>query len=360
MDDKESALSSRVLHVISKGEVGGAQTSLLNYVEALSKTFEQIVFIGGKHRFLGVCLDEMQIKNYQIDFNSIAGIIQFSSKLRLHKGRNDPVVIIHSFIASAITRILLTGSCIKIIYVVHGFVGNPSVSFLKRSIGLIVEKSLKRGVHKYIAITNYEKTLIQRFLKREATVIPNTTNIRRADRVRKRKLHQIICLSRFAKPKRNLLIAKSFLTSRLLNHPNYILSFFGVGPDLEKCKLLTENKATNIEYHQPVNDVKTILETAGSLILMSDHEGLPMTILEALASDIPIICSSIVELKQIFQSEGQANILFCNNNETDLTEVFNRYGNWIKSLEIGKNEKYFEDNFSCNHVRKLIQDAIEN
>ena len=351
-------MSSSVLHVISKGEVGGAQTSLLNYVEALSNTFEQSVFIGGKNRFLGSRLDEMQINNHQVDFNSAAGIIHFASKLRLYKWRNNPIIITHSFIASAITRILLTGSGVKIIYVVHGFVGNPSVSYLKRFIGLIVEKFLRRGVHKYIAITNYEKTLIQRFLKREALVIPNTTNLPKFNRVVRGKSHRIICLSRFAKPKLNFLIVKSFLASKLLNHPNYVLSFFGVGPDLEKCKLLTKNKKTNIEYHQPVNDVKTILETASSLILMSDHEGLPMTILEALASDIPIICSDIIELKQIFQDGGQANILFCKNNETDLINIFNEYEDWIKSLEIGKNEKYFDDNFSCKHVRKLIQDAI--
>ena len=50
----------------------------------------------------------------------------------------------------------------------------------------------------------------------------------------------------------------------------------------------------------------------------------------------------------------------CKNNETDLTNVFNGYEDWIKSLEIGKNEKYFNNNFSCNYVRKLIQDAIKN
>ena len=95
-------------------------------------------------------------------------------------------------------------------------------------------------------------------------------------------------------------------------------------------------------------------------ILMSKHEGLPMTLLEALSNDTPIICSSIPELTELFKDTSEVNIRFCNNDVRSLTDVFNSYDEWIASIENGKNKKYFIKTFENKQIKKLIVDAVKN
>lgn len=360
MDYKEGSLSKLVIHVITKGDVGGAQTSLLNYVEALSADFHQQVFIGGANGFLAGQLDKMKISNFRFDFKSIKSIAQLYHRLLPIANDTPPIIMTHSFIASSIVRFLLIGSGVKIIYVIHGFIGNPSIRLLRRIIGICIEKFLNRCVDKYIVITNYEKTLVQKYLKREAIVIPNTTKLPKPMRRPEKKVKKIVCLSRFSQPKLNLLIVKSFFSSVLFNDPKYELLFFGLGPDLEKCKEITKHIDTNIQYHEPVSEISQVVASASSVILMSKHEGLPMTILEALANDTPIICSSIPELTELFKDTSQVNIRFCNNDKRSLTNVFNDYEEWISSIENGKNRKYFINTFETKHINQLITDAVKN
>lgn len=351
-------MTRKLVHVISKGEVGGAQTSLLNYVTALNARYDQFVYIGSKNKFLGSMLVEKGINHVHYDFKSLVEVLRFAISLRSFVKLNKPEILTHSFVASAITRLLLIGTRTKIIYVVHGFVGNPAVHPIKRYFGIIIEKLLRQGVREYIAITYYEQCLIGKILKRNASIIPNTVKIDIFEPHSTANKHSIICLSRFAKPKRNLLIVEAFLESKLVNHPNFVLKFFGTGPDLETCKMSVGKEILNIEFHRPVENVSEVLQSAGSLILMSDHEGLPMTILEGLAHDIPIVCSQIPELTTSFQQSDCLNIKFCANNQNALVNLFNEYQHWLTQVKKGSNQRYFEENYGYKVISELINEKI--
>ena len=344
--------------MISKGEVGGAQSSLLNYVNALKCKYDQFVFIGGKSKFLSSRLCEIKVESAQFQILSIFRLLSFAYLLRTRVKCDSPVIITHSFIASAVTRIVLLGTGAKITYVVHGFVGNPAVSILKRSIGMMVERSLRGGVIKYIAITNYERKLINKKLKTKSILIPNTSKKTLTGKSTSKNTHRLICLSRFARPKLNQLIVKSFLNSKLINHPNYELCFYGNGPDLGKCKQLVSKSINNIQFNPPVSDVSELMIKASSLILMSDHEGLPMTIVEALSYDLPVVCSEIPELTETFRNESSLNIKFCKNNQESLTEFLNMYEGWIRGVEAGLNKRYFNENFNYKKIHDQINAII--
>ena len=118
LDVPEGTLKPKAIHVISKGEVGGAQTSLLNYVDALKYKYDQFVFIGGKSKFLSTRLSEIKVENAQFHILSIFSLLSFAYLLRTRVKHDAPVLITHSFIASAVTRIVLLGTGAKITYVV--------------------------------------------------------------------------------------------------------------------------------------------------------------------------------------------------------------------------------------------------
>lgn len=77
---------------------------------------------------------------------------------------------------------------------------------------------------------------------------------------------------------------------------DWLMSFFGTGPDIAKCKEYIHKQYPQIEnqfewngwYKDPWNKIKS----ANALILTSKIEGLPMVLLEAMSRGLPCISSN--------------------------------------------------------------------
>lgn len=105
----------------------------------------------------------------------------------------------------------------------------------------------------------------------------------------------VIChVGRFSKVKNHELMI--YTINEIKNKiPNIKLSFVGSGEQLE----LMKEKASGLGVLDIVSfeglqaDVKKYLEIADIFILPSEYEGMPMTLIEAMASGLPIIASNV-------------------------------------------------------------------
>ena len=98
----------------------------------------------------------------------------------------------------------------------------------------------------------------------------------------------------------------------LNTHPEFNVSFhiFGDGPlrhDLEKLaqKLKTEN-AIHFEGHR--DDMRQKLSDLDVLLMTSDHEGLPMVLLEAMALQTPIVAHNVGGIPELLD-HGNCGVL---------------------------------------------------
>jgi len=330
----------KILHAISKGEYGGAQSSLLSYIRALPE-YESHVIYGGADTHLNMLLRQVnvsQIAKYNIlssPFN-LNFLTLFKHLRQLIKQNNYDYIITHSFVASIIIRLCLFGLPQKTTYVVHGFVGNANVPFRKRAIGLLLEFFTRSKVEKVIALSSSEKNNIQKIFKNlEILILPNTTYI--GDLVSEIKAaantdkNIILCLSRFAPPKRNKLIAEAFSASDLANSNLWELHFYGNGPELSNIQDRMKH-SPNMKFYEPVLDVFQILSDAKILALFSNHEGLPMTILEAFALGTEVVCSDIEELRE-FEKYGFKYCLVSNSKHA-LIDYFNHIEQKMDDVEM--------------------------
>lgn len=84
---------------------------------------------------------------------------------------------------------------------------------------------------------------------------------------------------------------------------------FGDGPLLEEMKALAERKAPGaIEFKGFTNDLPDALKSVDALLMPSDHEGLPMSLLEALWHGVPVVAHHVGGIPEVL-ADGQCGVL---------------------------------------------------
>jgi GalNAc-alpha-(1->4)-GalNAc-alpha-(1->3)-diNAcBac-PP-undecaprenol alpha-1,4-N-acetyl-D-galactosaminyltransferase len=90
-------------------------------------------------------------------------------------------------------------------------------------------------------------------------------------------------------------------------HPEYTLVFYGDGEDLQKVKDISKqlSSSKNIRFAGRVKDVMNAIRGSSIFVLTSDYEGIPNTLIEAMAVALPSIATDC--------APGGARMLLGNN-----------------------------------------------
>ncbi|GAB7020491.1 glycosyltransferase family 4 protein [Halostagnicola bangensis] len=93
------------------------------------------------------------------------------------------------------------------------------------------------------------------------------------------------------------------------SYPDIELYFCGEGPlrsDLESiaCDLDLENRVTFLG-HIPYDEMPEIYRVSNVLVLPSHSEGVPRTVLEAMATNIPVVMSDLEQVSEIIEGAGR-------------------------------------------------------
>jgi len=88
------------------------------------------------------------------------------------------------------------------------------------------------------------------------------------------------------------------------------LLFAGTGPEEEKLRQMAREKGLTerIEFAGHVSDMRSLLWSADALLMPSHYEGLPVALLEAVASGLPAVASSVDGIEEIL-SNGETGLL---------------------------------------------------
>jgi glycosyltransferase involved in cell wall biosynthesis len=292
----------RVVLVITKGEFGGAQTHVTELCGALRHRCDFLVLIGGSGRSpLGDALASLDIRVEPVpglsNALSIPSLLASVRQIADHaRSWRADVIHVHSAVAAAVGRIAGWLAAIPVVYTVHGFAFKPQVSPLRRLCGFGGERLLAPFSTHVICVSPAERELALKLgmPHRQVSVISNGVSDNALRAQPSSVPATLIMVARMAAPKRHdlLLQALQVLQARGIALPRTVLA--GGGPLLAKWREAAAASGLScVSFCGDVCDVDRRLAQCQVFILLSDHEGQPISVIEAMRAGLPIIASDL-------------------------------------------------------------------
>lgn len=160
----------------------------------------------------------------------------------------------------------------------------------------------------------------------------------------------ILHIGRFSEQKNHQgLIEAFYLFTR--NHPNSILVLIGDGNKKEEIKKIVQKKgiAQKVRFMGVKSNVYSYLNEADVFVLPSIYEGVPMTLIEAMATGLPIVATTVGGVPDMLENGKEAFLV-----SLDINQIARAIEAFYQSCEmrktIGKNAKKRSITFSAEHM----------
>jgi glycosyltransferase involved in cell wall biosynthesis len=319
----------KILFVLSSGKLSGGEKVALDIANGLKNKFDFIFYLPEEPQkeFLEF------LNGFKVYFAKDNSIFKASKNLKETIDKEKPNIIVCHGIRSSIYLKLLLFSLkkkFKFIYVLHG------IHFIRRKfpfnyIFLFWEIFTNRiFVDKLVCVGKDDYDLAKKLKlinEKKLLLIENGINVeeyqnipkgflRKKFNLQNKKILLTICRLHYPKDVKTLI--KSI---NLLKDEDLVLFIVGDGPDRKELEELVNNLnlQEKIKFLGFKKEVKEILKDADIFILSTRWEGLPIVILEAWASKVPIIASNVHGIKSLIENEKDG-LFFEFGNEKDLAE----------------------------------------
>lgn len=231
------------------------------------------------------------------------------------------VIATHSSKAGVIGRVV--GSLLRIptIFTAHSWSFTEGVPQKKKLFYHRLEKSIQPFTTKIITVSEYDRELA--LLKKVApahkllTIHNGIDPIKRSETTKKICMEEqpvIVMVARFEVPKRQDVLLKTL--AELTDIP-WHLQLIGDGslrPALEH--FVEQNGLSNrVTFLGNQLDVHPYLEKCHLFVLLSDWEGLPISIIEAMRVGLPIIATNVGGVKELIFDHDNGFLVERENNE---------------------------------------------
>lgn len=238
---------------------------------------------------------------------------------------------------------------INFIYFAHGGSSDFRDFYLSRPLVRHRLKMIFEAFDKVICLYDDETNYPPQVKKEKLFFIPNPLPFEPSNISFEEKENIVLSLGRVTKEKGidTLIKAWANMDSK---YPDWKLQIVGEGKDKEDFIKLAENlNLKNIEFFPATTDVKLYYENVKIFVISSLFEGLPMTILEAMACKCCVISSKTAGGKKLIEN-NKTGILFEIGNEKELTT----------NIEQLISDKQVREKISLNSYEYVKQYKIDN
>jgi len=308
----------RVAYVITNTEIGGAQSHVADLLRALRGRIDATVLAGGNGPLFAAAqatgAETVQLSlldNAMSVFKAMATLRQLKAALR----RVAPDLIhVHSAKAGALGRVAAWMLGVPVVYTVHGFAFKPAAPLPRRMASRIAEWCLAPLTTRLICVADTERALAAGLPVPAArlSVIHNGIPDTPMHAEPGSPLRRIVMVARFAAPKRPDIVIRAFARANLADCE---LVIAGDGPTRAAMRALADELAPGrISLPGNIDDIAGLLASAQIFVLASDHEGLPVSILEAMRAGLPVVASDLPGIREEFGA-APAGLLVPVNDE---------------------------------------------
>lgn len=333
----------KILQIITLSELGGAQSVVIELSNSLVGKGHDLTVLskpsGAMWSLLNDQVKKIEYRNFSRAINLVKDIKSFFYIRKTIKGLKPDIIHLHSSKIGFLGRLAaFPFYSKKTIYTIHGFdtILKANKNFLP------LEKLLKNQCGKIVAVSQYDQNNLTKHKIKNTEVIYNAISDKKDSLATKKELVEkiktlaqekkiIITISRIAKQKRFDLYKK--LAEKL---PQFCFIWIG---NKDPVQDLPENLFCLGE----IPNAGLYITYADLYVLFADYEGLPISIIEALSCEVPVLASNVGGNPEILDNScGYALENDISLFEEKIVELFLNQ-NLYKSLRKGARKKYEED-----------------
>ena len=311
----------KILYLVTKSDLSGAPIQVFSLVNKFKDKYK-IVFVTGKKNQIFFKLNELNIKTYSIEslessLSFIKLVKSFFVFIKIVRSESPDLIHCHSAISGIIARLVSFVLNIPCIYTVHGFGFGFGRPLLRSSITYCTELLFNPLTKFYITVSNADMRLGKFLLipkKKIITIFNGVDDLLNLET----KNTKFVMVARVSKQKDHETLIKG------MNNIKNKLHLIGSGTDDDNfklfCKSLNENYFQNIFFHGEISNPRKILLKYDVFILSSNYEGLPISIIEAMAANMIIVASDVEGNNELID-HGINGYLFKRGNDEELNKI---------------------------------------
>ena len=335
--NSEKADNKKVCYVITLPDLGGAQSHVYEIMAGMKQYGYEAVLLVGKRGWLTEKADELGIRTYVIE-NMVREISLMKDLRAIYEIRNillqerPSLVHCHSSKAGIVGRIAARLCNIPSVFTAHGWAFTDGVQPGKRFLYRNIENLVGYITDKIICVSEYDLDLGRNYLPDHADkmtaihncipdVAPNL--VRDWEKAEKHDSLKCIVVARFTPQKKNIEILH--IVRDLLNAgKNIKVTFVGDGPDFNKAMRVADELqlGDSVVFLGARTDVAELLPKFDVFLLLSNWEGFPISIIEAMRAGLPVIASDVGGVKEAV-IDG-VNGYLVSADDINLMQILNR------------------------------------
>lgn len=322
----------RILYVITKSEIGGAQTHLMEVVRYMHYVGHNVLVVTGTAGWLTnelatIGVDYVILPDLIREINPAKDIKTINSICHILEDKQPDIIHCHSSKAGIVGRIAGAIKNVPAVFTAHGWAFTSGISLAKRIIYVAIEHMMLGITRKVICVSEFDRQLAKRWFLHNYNRVVTVHNgiVDKAfngNLVREYSLPlKLISVARFSHPKKNMELIKAVEQINKLYSDNLQLNMVGDGPLLSEAQAyVTAHKLENeVHFLGSRTDVDDILNQNDIFCLISNYEGLPISIIEAMRAGMPIIASDVGGVNELVQ-DGVNGFLIPRGNISELVE----------------------------------------
>ena len=316
-----------IIHIFAPNVLAGAERVVITGLNALVKEkINLTLFVirelrAPQHAKDFVELLDPQIKIVFLDSKKALDLNLINELKKQLQKYNQQSTIIHTHGYKALLMLRLSKGT-QNYHVVHTHHGNTSHTIKVKIYEWWAQKVMQK-IDAVICVSEEMKKKLSAIIHQEKLiVIENMLSFQNAEKIRNERKNlilkhpiQLLYVGRLSPEKGILHFLKIF--SQLEMKDKFLLHIVGDGPqrkDLET--FLDEVHLKNVTLYGFLKDPSPHFKTAHALIMPSFTEGLPMTLIEALASGLPVIATNVGAISSLLINYENGLLLEDNDEKT--------------------------------------------
>lgn len=353
----------KILYTITKSEIGGAQVHVLQLAKHMKDEGHAVAIMSSPLGWLENEATKLGIRFYPNpyfanSFNPFRALKAFSLVKKTSLEFSPDIVHAHSSFAGVITRIAIRNK-IPTIFTAHSWAFTNGASVFRKVVASIVERYISKYSSKIICVSEFDRKLALRFRIAQSEKLVAVHNGVKNQDTNSIRSNSIVSVGRLTYPKEYGLLLEAFKQAKVSMN----LEIIGDGPDkesiLEKIIDLGLTDRVSLLGALAPEEVRNKLSSASVFALISKHEGLPLTIIEAMSAGLPVIASRVGGIPE--EIDETCGILVENNVE-EISTAIKLLSDQNKQRQMGESaRRKFENEFTLEkfiHETELVYRSL--